>query len=72
MEETAWNSETFKITYTVFGWIAFVVWSSSFYPQFILNYSRKRYNHFISYYFSFSLESKFSLCGKLEIVVWWD
>lgn len=41
MEETAWNSETFKIAYTVFGWIAFVVWSSSFYPQFILNYSRK-------------------------------
>ncbi|XP_027187543.1 cystinosin homolog isoform X2 [Cicer arietinum] len=39
--ETTWKSEAFKEAYTVFGWIAFVVWSSSFYPQLILNFSRK-------------------------------
>ncbi|CAJ2666059.1 unnamed protein product [Trifolium pratense] len=39
--EIPWNSDTLKIVYTVFGWVAFVVWSSSFYPQFFLNFSRK-------------------------------
>ncbi|XP_045818111.1 cystinosin homolog [Trifolium pratense] len=39
--EIPWNSDTLKVVYTVFGWVAFVVWSSSFYPQFFLNFSRK-------------------------------
>uniref|UniRef100_A0A2C9U6Z9 Cystinosin homolog n=1 Tax=Manihot esculenta TaxID=3983 RepID=A0A2C9U6Z9_MANES len=36
-----WNSFPLKITYEVFGWIAFVSWSMSFYPQVILNFRRK-------------------------------
>ncbi|CAK8533171.1 unnamed protein product [Lathyrus sativus] len=39
--ESPWNSDILKIEYTVFGWIAFVAWSTSFYPQLFLNFSRK-------------------------------
>ncbi|XP_057443353.1 cystinosin homolog [Lotus japonicus] len=39
--ETEWNSFALEVTYTVLGWVAFVVWSCSFYPQFILNFLRK-------------------------------
>ncbi|KAK1567550.1 hypothetical protein Q3G72_013420 [Acer saccharum] len=38
----SWNSTPLKITYEVFGWISFVSWSVSFYPQVILNFRRKR------------------------------
>ncbi|WOL12790.1 cystinosin [Canna indica] len=37
----SWNSLYLEITYQVFGWIAFVSWSISFYPQVILNFKRK-------------------------------
>ncbi|XP_058778930.1 cystinosin homolog [Vicia villosa] len=39
--ETSWNSDILHVTYTVFGWIAFVGWSTSFYPQLFMNFSRK-------------------------------
>ncbi|CAK8533169.1 unnamed protein product [Lathyrus sativus] len=39
--ESPWNSDILKVEYTVFGWIAFVAWSTSFYPQLFLNFSRK-------------------------------
>ncbi|XP_024031336.1 cystinosin homolog [Morus notabilis] len=37
----SWNSVPLEITYEVLGWIAFVAWSISFYPQVILNFRRK-------------------------------
>ncbi|XP_008796054.2 cystinosin homolog [Phoenix dactylifera] len=37
----SWNSIHLEVTYEVLGWIAFVSWSFSFYPQVILNYRRK-------------------------------
>ncbi|KAI5443362.1 cystinosin homolog isoform X2 [Lathyrus oleraceus] len=39
--ETSWNSDILKVEYSVFGWIAFVAWSTSFYPQLFMNFSRK-------------------------------
>lgn len=44
--ETSWNSDILKVEYSVFGWIAFVAWSTSFYPQLFMNFSRKRYSIF--------------------------
>ncbi|KAJ7296551.1 hypothetical protein O6H91_Y116800 [Diphasiastrum complanatum] len=35
--QASWHS-----IYLEVGWFAFVVWSTSFYPQVILNYHRKR------------------------------
>ncbi|XP_004304695.1 PREDICTED: cystinosin homolog [Fragaria vesca subsp. vesca] len=37
----SWNSTPMEVTYEVLGWIAFVSWSISFYPQVILNFRRK-------------------------------
>ncbi|XP_050380743.1 cystinosin homolog [Argentina anserina] len=37
----SWNSVPLEITYEVLGWLAFISWSISFYPQVILNYRRK-------------------------------
>ncbi|ESR60430.1 hypothetical protein CICLE_v10016221mg [Citrus x clementina] len=37
----SWNSVPLEITYQVLGWISFVAWSVSFYPQVILNFRRK-------------------------------
>ncbi|KAK3001845.1 hypothetical protein RJ639_020250, partial [Escallonia herrerae] len=37
----SWNSASLEVLYNVFGWIAFVSWSISFYPQVILNFRRK-------------------------------
>ncbi|KAL3526348.1 hypothetical protein ACH5RR_011004 [Cinchona calisaya] len=37
----AWNSTPLEVLYNVLGWIAFVSWSISFYPQVILNFRRK-------------------------------
>ncbi|KAK1365583.1 hypothetical protein POM88_041144 [Heracleum sosnowskyi] len=37
----AWNSVHLKVLYSIFGWVAFVSWSISFYPQVILNFRRK-------------------------------
>ncbi|XP_074576218.1 cystinosin homolog [Curcuma longa] len=37
----SWNSLSLDVTYQIFGWIAFVAWSVSFYPQAILNFRRK-------------------------------
>ncbi|XP_074556037.1 cystinosin homolog isoform X2 [Curcuma longa] len=37
----SWNSLSLDVTYQIFGWIAFVAWSISFYPQAILNFRRK-------------------------------
>nr|KYP43968.1 Cystinosin isogeny [Cajanus cajan] len=39
--EIAWNSHGLEVAYMVLGWVAFVLWSCSFYPQFLLNFSRK-------------------------------
>ncbi|KAK1363349.1 hypothetical protein POM88_038910 [Heracleum sosnowskyi] len=38
---TAWNSVHLEVLYSIFGWVAFVSWSISFYPQVILNFRRK-------------------------------
>ncbi|XP_006852119.2 cystinosin homolog [Amborella trichopoda] len=37
----SWNSLPLEVSYQVVGWIAFVSWSISFYPQVFLNYRRK-------------------------------
>ncbi|CAI0457185.1 unnamed protein product [Linum tenue] len=37
----SWNSFPLEITYQTLGWLAFVSWSISFYPQVILNFRRK-------------------------------
>ncbi|XP_050380044.1 cystinosin homolog [Argentina anserina] len=37
----SWNSTPMEVAYEVLGWIAFVSWSFSFYPQVILNFQRK-------------------------------
>ncbi|PON44042.1 Lysosomal cystine transporter [Parasponia andersonii] len=37
----SWNSIPLEITYEVLGWIAFLAWSISFYPQVIMNFRRK-------------------------------
>ncbi|XP_057983988.1 cystinosin homolog [Malania oleifera] len=37
----SWNSIPLEIAYQVLGWIAFVSWSISFYPQLIMNFRRK-------------------------------
>ncbi|XP_071712244.1 cystinosin homolog [Rutidosis leptorrhynchoides] len=37
----SWQSLKLKILSNVFGWIAFSVWSISFYPQVLLNFKRK-------------------------------
>ncbi|KAJ4957939.1 hypothetical protein NE237_025050 [Protea cynaroides] len=37
----SWKSHPLEIAYHIFGWIAFISWSISFYPQVILNYRRK-------------------------------
>ncbi|KAM0000327.1 putative lysosomal cystine transporter [Helianthus debilis subsp. tardiflorus] len=38
---SSWNSTGLEVLSNVFGWIAFVAWSISFYPQVLLNYRRK-------------------------------
>ncbi|KAJ0977319.1 hypothetical protein J5N97_012793 [Dioscorea zingiberensis] len=37
----SWNSVGMEVAYQVLGWLAFVSWSISFYPQAILNFRRK-------------------------------
>ncbi|KAG8384913.1 hypothetical protein BUALT_Bualt04G0167600 [Buddleja alternifolia] len=37
----SWNSVPLELLYEVLGWVAFVSWSISFYPQVILNFRRK-------------------------------
>ncbi|XP_051117396.1 cystinosin homolog isoform X3 [Andrographis paniculata] len=37
----SWNSVQLEVLYHVLGWIAFVSWSISFYPQVVLNFRRK-------------------------------
>lgn len=37
----SWNSVQLELLYSVLGWLAFVSWSVSFYPQVILNFRRK-------------------------------
>ncbi|KAK9938945.1 hypothetical protein M0R45_015656 [Rubus argutus] len=37
----SWSSIPLEITYEVLGWLAFISWSISFYPQVILNFRRK-------------------------------
>ncbi|KAL8130709.1 hypothetical protein V2J09_019864 [Rumex salicifolius] len=37
----SWNSFPLEITYETLGWIAFLAWSISFYPQVLLNCRRK-------------------------------
>ncbi|XP_057791749.1 cystinosin homolog [Salvia miltiorrhiza] len=37
----SWNSLHLELLYNVLGWLAFVSWSISFYPQVILNFRRK-------------------------------
>lgn len=38
-----WHSIQLKVLYEVLGWVAFVAWSISFYPQVIMNFRRKRF-----------------------------
>ncbi|KAK1291016.1 hypothetical protein QJS10_CPB18g00561 [Acorus calamus] len=38
---SSWKSRPLGIAYQTLGWIAFISWSFSFYPQVILNYRRK-------------------------------
>lgn len=71
----SWNSFPLKITYEVFGWLAFVSWSISFYPQAILNFRRKRQiflHTLFSYCYFVILKSYFLLvlllqCGGFEL-----
>ncbi|RWR83756.1 cystinosin [Cinnamomum micranthum f. kanehirae] len=37
----SWNSIPLEITYQVLGWLAFFSWTLCFYPQLILNYTKK-------------------------------
>ncbi|KAF5746920.1 hypothetical protein HS088_TW06G01096 [Tripterygium wilfordii] len=37
----SWNSTPLEVLYEIFGWLAFVSWSISFYPQVILNFRRR-------------------------------
>ncbi|RWR83757.1 Lysosomal cystine transporter [Cinnamomum micranthum f. kanehirae] len=37
----SWNSITLEITYQVLGWLAFFCLTFGFYPQLLLNYTRK-------------------------------
>ncbi|XP_044465837.1 cystinosin homolog isoform X1 [Mangifera indica] len=37
----SWNSIPLKTTYEILGWISFISWSISFYPQVIFNFRRK-------------------------------
>ncbi|KAI9127974.1 hypothetical protein K1719_000967 [Acacia pycnantha] len=37
----SWNSVPLLVSYEVLGWLTFVCWSFSFYPQVFLNYRRK-------------------------------
>ncbi|XP_028773875.1 cystinosin homolog isoform X2 [Neltuma alba] len=37
----SWNSVPLHVSYEVLGWLTFVCWSISFYPQVYLNYRRK-------------------------------
>ncbi|KAI9128381.1 hypothetical protein K1719_001374 [Acacia pycnantha] len=37
----SWNSFPLHVSYEVVGWLVFILWSISFYPQVILNYRRK-------------------------------
>ncbi|KAF7819478.1 cystinosin-like protein [Senna tora] len=41
METRRWNIGAMEVAYTVFGWTAFATWACSFYPQLLLNFSRK-------------------------------
>ena len=41
-DDAAWNSAGLYVLYQVLGWLAFTVWSFSFWPQVTLNYQRKR------------------------------
>ncbi|KAL5717856.1 hypothetical protein ACHQM5_010815 [Ranunculus cassubicifolius] len=41
LSSSSWNSVPLEIISLVLGWIAFFAWSFCFYPQIILNYSRK-------------------------------
>lgn len=40
-DEPGWHSGTAYVIYQLLGWLAFTVWSISFWPQVILNYRRK-------------------------------
>ncbi|RWR83753.1 cystinosin [Cinnamomum micranthum f. kanehirae] len=39
----SWNSIPLEITYQVLGWLVFFCWTFGFYPQILLNYTRKRF-----------------------------
>ncbi|KAJ7527814.1 hypothetical protein O6H91_16G072500 [Diphasiastrum complanatum] len=39
--QASWHSIYLEVVYLALGWFAFAVWSTSFYPQVILNYRRK-------------------------------
>ncbi|KAJ7524720.1 hypothetical protein O6H91_17G018100 [Diphasiastrum complanatum] len=41
VESGAWNSVGLEVLYQALGWFAFTVWTFSFYPQVLLNFSRK-------------------------------
>ena len=52
------KNEALDVISTVVGWIYFVAWTVSFYPQIVENFRRKR-----SYFFM----SHFSLCSFLAV-----
>ena len=39
---SGWNAAWAHVLYEAVGWVAFLAWSTSFYPQLLLNYRRKR------------------------------
>lgn len=39
--ETPWPRPGYHVPYSISGWLAFFLWSISFYPQVVLNYQRK-------------------------------
>ena len=41
------NSAAVEVITVVVGWVYFVAWSVSFYPQVVLNFTRKRFAVFI-------------------------
>lgn len=67
----SWHSTPLEVLYNVLGWVAFVSWSISFYPQVILNFRRKRFPNFspslsLSSSSSSWLEKVLAQCGRIE------
>lgn len=80
LEMASWHSVPLHVAYEVLGWLAFVCWSISFYPQVILNFRRKRFPensfsgkiHFINWASLLLLSWTLICVGFLDLIsVWW-